>query len=88
VFTLATDILAVDDATAIVRAEVRYGVPLRQEYRDLRVIRLCDDEIVFGVDPDHHNGSFEWLIVAVLLAATFVFSLLARRAWKMAVVAV
>jgi hypothetical protein len=43
-------------------------------------------EIVFGFDPDHHNGSFEWLIVAVLLAATVVFSVLARRAWKMAVI--
>jgi hypothetical protein len=42
-------------------------------------------EIVFGVDPDHHNGSFEWLIVAVCLAATVVFSLLASRAWKMAI---
>ena len=43
-------------------------------------------EIVFGFDPDHHNGSFEWLIVAVLLAAAVVFSVLARRAWKMAVI--
>src|SRR5260221_8279356 len=30
-------------ATAVVRAEVRYGDPLRQEYRDLWVIRLRDD---------------------------------------------
>jgi ketosteroid isomerase-like protein len=43
VFTLATNILAVDGATAVVRAEVRYGDPLRQEYRDLWVIRLRDD---------------------------------------------
>ena len=43
VFTLATDILAVDGPTAVVRAEVRYGVPPRQEYRDLWVIRLTDD---------------------------------------------
>ena len=42
-FTLATDILAVDGATAIVRAEIRYGDPPRQEYRDLWVIRLRDD---------------------------------------------
>jgi uncharacterized protein (TIGR02246 family) len=35
VFTLATQILAVDGATAVVRAEVRYGDPVRQEYRDL-----------------------------------------------------
>ncbi len=43
VFTLATDILAVDGPTAVVRAEVRYGDPLRQEYRDLWIVRLCDD---------------------------------------------
>jgi ketosteroid isomerase-like protein len=43
VFTLATDILAVDGATAVVRAEVRYADPLRQEYRDLWKIRLRDD---------------------------------------------
>jgi ketosteroid isomerase-like protein len=35
VFTLATDILAVDGPTAVVRAEVCYGGPPRQEYRDL-----------------------------------------------------
>ncbi len=40
---LDTSILAVDGATAVVRAEVRYGDPLRQEYRDLWVIRLRDD---------------------------------------------
>jgi hypothetical protein len=43
VFSLATDILAVDGPVAVVRAEVRYGDPLRQEYRDLWVIRLGDD---------------------------------------------
>jgi ketosteroid isomerase-like protein len=43
VFTLTTEILAVDGPTAVVRAEVRYGDPLRQEYRDLWVIRLGHD---------------------------------------------
>jgi ketosteroid isomerase-like protein len=43
VFTLATDIVAVDGATAVVRAEVHYGDPVRQEYRDLWVLRLGDD---------------------------------------------
>ena len=43
VFTLATQILAVDGATAVVRAEVRYGDPVRQEYRDLWILRLRDD---------------------------------------------
>jgi ketosteroid isomerase-like protein len=43
VFTLTTDIVAVDGPTAVVRAEVRYGDPLVQEYRDLWVIRFADD---------------------------------------------
>jgi ketosteroid isomerase-like protein len=41
VFTLATDIVAVDGPTAVVRAEVVYGDPPRQEYRDLWVIRFA-----------------------------------------------
>jgi hypothetical protein len=43
VFTLAIEILAVDGPTAVVRAEVRYGDPVTQEYRDLWVMRLDDD---------------------------------------------
>jgi ketosteroid isomerase-like protein len=43
VFTLATEILAVDGPTAIVRAEVRYGNPVRQEYRDLWIMQIQDD---------------------------------------------
>ncbi len=43
VFTLTSEIVAVEAATAVVRVEVRYGEPVRQEYRDLWVIRLEDD---------------------------------------------
>jgi ketosteroid isomerase-like protein len=43
IFTLVTDILAVDWPTAVVRAEVRYGDPPSQEYRDLWVIRFAGD---------------------------------------------
>ena len=43
VFTLVTDIIAVDGPTAVVRAAVHYGNPLVQEYRDLWVIRFADD---------------------------------------------
>ncbi|HEX3750158.1 MAG TPA: nuclear transport factor 2 family protein [Streptosporangiaceae bacterium] len=43
VFTLSTEILAVDGPTAVVRAEVHYGDPAGQEYRDLWVMRLGDD---------------------------------------------
>lgn len=43
VFTLTTAIVAVDGPTAVVRAEVGYGDPLRQEYRDLWIMQLGDD---------------------------------------------
>ena len=43
VFTLVTGIIAVDGPVAVVRAEVSYGDPPRQEYRDLWVIRLAGD---------------------------------------------
>jgi ketosteroid isomerase-like protein len=40
IFTLVPEIVAVEGDTAVVRAEVRYGNPVRQEYRDLWVLRL------------------------------------------------
>jgi ketosteroid isomerase-like protein len=43
VFSLATQVIAVDGEVAIVRAEVRYGEPVSQEYRDLWILRLRDD---------------------------------------------
>ena len=43
VFALAASIVAVDDPTAVVRAEVTYGDPPDQQYRDLWVIRFADD---------------------------------------------
>ena len=43
VFTLASGIVAVDGPWAVVRAEVCYGDPPGQEYRDLWVIRFADD---------------------------------------------
>jgi hypothetical protein len=42
-FMLSTEIVAVDDQTAVVRAEVRYGQPVRQEYRDLWILQLEAD---------------------------------------------
>ena len=39
-------------------------------------------EAVFKVDPDGGDGSLEWAIVAVLLATTLMFSLLARAEWR------
>jgi hypothetical protein len=40
-------------------------------------------EALTGWDPDHHNGGFEWLIVAVLLAIAAVMGLVARRHWRL-----
>jgi ketosteroid isomerase-like protein len=43
VFTMTTDVVAVDGDVAVVRAEVAYGEPVRQEYRDLWVVRFGPD---------------------------------------------
>jgi ketosteroid isomerase-like protein len=43
VFTLATRTLAVDGPVAVVRAQVRYGDPVTQEYLDLWVMHLRED---------------------------------------------
>lgn len=43
VFTVAAEPVAVDGRTAVVRLEVRYGEPVRQEYRDLWVLRFAED---------------------------------------------
>ncbi len=43
VFTLTTNIVAVDGPVAVVRAEVTYGHPPTEEYRDLWVIRFAGD---------------------------------------------
>jgi len=41
-------------------------------------------EAVFGVDPDQHNGSLEWFIVALLPAVSLVSAALARTEWRKA----
>ena len=43
VFTMSASPVAVDGRDAVVRAEVRYGEPVRQEYRDLWVLRFDED---------------------------------------------
>lgn len=42
-FQLTTEVVAVDGAIGVVRAEVRYGDPVKQEYRDLWLIRFDTD---------------------------------------------
>jgi hypothetical protein len=41
-------------------------------------------EIVFRVDPDNGNGSFEWLIVGVTAIAAVTCAILARSEWRRA----
>jgi len=41
-------------------------------------------EAVFGVDPDNHSGSLEWLVVIGLFALAVLFSLTARAEWQRA----
>ncbi len=43
VFTLRSEPLAIDGATALVRTEVSYEIPARNEYRNLWLIRFADD---------------------------------------------
>jgi uncharacterized protein (TIGR02246 family) len=43
VFTLTSEIVAVDGDVAVVRAQVRYGDPVTQEYRDLWIMRFAAD---------------------------------------------
>jgi hypothetical protein len=38
-------------------------------------------EIVFGVDPDHHSGTLEWVIVFALLLIAVIAGVLARAEW-------
>jgi undecaprenyl pyrophosphate phosphatase UppP len=40
-------------------------------------------EAMTGWDPDHHNGSAEWLIVVGLLVVAVISGALARRDWKL-----
>ena len=39
-------------------------------------------EIIFGVDPDNHNGAIEWLIVGALLVVTIILFTLVSYEWR------
>jgi hypothetical protein len=40
-------------------------------------------EALTGLDPDQHNGSAEWLVVAGLLVVAVAMGAVARRHWRM-----
>ena len=42
-FTVEAEPVAVEGRDAVVRVQVRYGVPVTQEYRDLWVLRFASD---------------------------------------------
>jgi hypothetical protein len=44
-------------------------------------------EGIFGFDPDHHNGAFEWELVVVCFLLALSFGMLARRQWHRAIAA-
>jgi len=44
-------------------------------------------EIVFKVDPDHHSGSLEWIVVAVAVAVTAITFAAVRIEWRKAAIA-
>jgi ketosteroid isomerase-like protein len=45
-FTMRAEPVAVDGDIAVVRVEVQYGEPVRQEYRDLWLLRFAADDRV------------------------------------------
>jgi len=40
-------------------------------------------EALTGWDPDQHNGSVEWIVVAGLLAIAIAMGIIARRHWRL-----
>jgi hypothetical protein len=40
-------------------------------------------EVLTGRDPDHHDGSVEWILVVGLLAVALTVGLAARRHWRL-----
>jgi hypothetical protein len=39
-------------------------------------------ELAFGADPDHGDGSVEWLVVGLALLVSAIFSTLAHAEWR------
>lgn len=43
VFAMTSEVIAVEGDAAVVRAEVQYGDPVKQEYRDLWIMYFAED---------------------------------------------
>ncbi|RKR92143.1 uncharacterized protein (TIGR02246 family) [Micromonospora pisi] len=43
VFGMTSQVVAIDGETAVVRLEVRYGLPVTEQFRDLWILRFADD---------------------------------------------
>jgi hypothetical protein len=60
VFTMASEIVAVDPPVAVARVEVRYGDPVTQAYRDLWIMRFAAAGAGAGAAAGHGRcESFE-----------------------------
>lgn len=67
-----------------VRARLEMAVALAAGILGLVTIFWSDwIEMLTGFDPDQHNGSVEWLLVAVLLVVAVAMGLVARRDWRL-----
>jgi hypothetical protein len=61
---MTSDVVAADGDTAVLRVEVSYGDPVRQEYRDLWIVRFAADGRCASFEewpfwpkqPDHAPG--------------------------------
>jgi ketosteroid isomerase-like protein len=63
VFTIDSEIIAVEGDTGVARVEVRYGDPARREYRDLWIVRFdasgrCAEFEEWPFWPSGSSGSF------------------------------
>ena len=67
-----------------VRARLEMAVALAAGILGLITIFWSDwIEMLTGFDPDQHNGSVEWLLVAGLLVVAVAMGLVARRDWRL-----
>jgi hypothetical protein len=48
----------------------------------LTLVRRDWIEVLSGVNPDHHSGTTEWLILGAFLAVAVIAATLARVEWR------